>query len=53
VGLLDGANGSRAIKPRSVIRVGGRNRVIGAMRWRRRPESTPAPEPQQLSLLDA
>ena len=53
VGLLDGANGSRAIKPRSVIRVGGRNRVIGAMRWRRRPESTPAPEPQQLPLLDA
>ncbi len=53
--LKESAKGSRAIKPRSVLSVGVRNRVIGAVRVTDRPELEEVEESavaQQLSLLE-
>jgi DNA gyrase subunit A len=48
--------GSRAIKPRSVLRMGERNRITGAVRLTTRPsvedEEEATAVPQQLSLID-
>ena len=51
-----GTIGSRAVKPRSVINVGQRNRITGALRMMERPdvvddEETDGGTPQQLTLL--
>jgi DNA gyrase subunit A len=53
--LKDSYIGSRSIKPRTVLSVGLRNRVIGAVRVMARPDLVEAEETtvaQQLSLLD-
>ena len=55
VQLKDSYIGSRSVKPRSILSVGVRNRVIGAVRVTARPEMVDAEETavaQQLSLLD-
>lgn len=50
-----GTIGSRSIKPRTVITVGERNRITGALRMTERPdvpdEDTAVAPPQQLALL--
>jgi DNA gyrase subunit A len=52
VRLDAGAVGSRPVKPKPVVRVGGRSRVTGARRLRMRWEVAPQePEPEQLSLI--
>jgi len=53
--LKDSYIGSRSVKPRTVLSVGARNRVIGAVRVTARPDLVEAEETavaQQLSLLD-
>lgn len=52
--VVDGVTGSRAITPRSVISVGQRNRITGALRMTERPDvpdEDTAVSPTQLSLL--
>jgi DNA gyrase subunit A len=57
--LKDGAVGNRSLKPRSVMTVGERNRITGALRLTERPEvvlggvndGETAVMPQQLALL--
>ncbi|UCC54831.1 MAG: DNA gyrase subunit A [Anaerolineaceae bacterium] len=54
--LKETYTGSRSIKPRSVLSVGVRNRVIGAVKGTSRPEMAEEEETasaQQLSLLDS
>jgi hypothetical protein len=53
--LKDSYIGSRSVKPRTVLSVGVRNRVIGAVRVTARPDLVEAEETavaQQLSLLN-
>ncbi len=53
--LKETYTGSRSIKPRSVLSVGLRNRVIGAVRFTARPEIIEADEgtnPKQLPLIE-
>lgn len=55
--LKDTYIGSRAVKPRSVMTVGQRNRITGALCMVSRPEVEDEEEtaviPQQLSLIDS
>lgn len=53
--LKDSYIGSRAVKPRTVMTVGQRNRITGALRMMGRPdvEEEEAVVPQQLSLIDS
>ncbi len=53
--IKDTYTGSRSIKPRSVIKIGDRNRITGAIKVTARPESMDDEETavaQQLTLLD-
>ena len=49
--------GSRAVKPRSVMTIGQRNRITGALRMMSRPDTIDEEEtaviPQQLTLIDS
>jgi hypothetical protein len=50
--------GSRSVKPRSVMTIGQRNRITGALRMVSRPDAVDEEEetavlPQQLSLIDS
>ncbi|MCP4421067.1 MAG: DNA gyrase subunit A [Chloroflexi bacterium] len=54
--LRESTLGSRVVKPRSVMTVGQRNRITGALRMMSRPDTVDEEEtavvPQQLSLID-
>jgi len=52
--LGDATIGSRSIKPRSVITVGQRNRIMGALRMMERPDTVEeeTAEAEQLALID-
>ena len=55
VRVKEGAIGSRAVKPRVLVRFGARTRVTGAVRWIARPDLGESDDsgPRQLSLIDA